>query len=255
VTQTGLLAGKAALVTGGASGIGRATALAFSREGARVLVADLAAAEGERVVGEIRAAGGGACFLKVDVTLEADVEAMVKCAVSEFGRLDCAVNNAGITGSGGEIQDLGLEDWSRTLAINLTGVFLCMKHELAVMRAQKSGAIVNMSSGAGVIAVPGLSAYCASKHGVLGLTKTAAVENARSGVRVNAILPGSTDTPMLAQAMSSDPKLRKLIESSSPAGRLGLPEEIAEAAVWLCSDRASFVSGESMLVDGGSVAR
>lgn len=255
MTHPGLLEGKAALVTGGASGIGRATALAFAREGARVLVADTAEVEGEQVAAAIREAGGTACFLKVDVTREADVEAMVKRAVSEFGRLDCAVNNAGVTGGGGAIPDLSLEQWSRTLAINLTGVFLCLKHELLVMRGQKSGAIVNMSSGAGVIAVPGLAAYCASKHGVLGLTKTAAVENARGGVRVNAILPGSTDTPMLEKAMSSDPKLRKIIESSSPAGRLGLPHEIAEAAVWLCSDRASFVSGESMLVDGGSVAR
>ena len=255
MTHPGLLEGKAALVTGAASGIGRATALAFAREGARVLVADTAEVEGERVAAAIREAGGAAFFLRVDVTREADVEAMVKRAVSEFGRLDCAVNNAGITGGGGAISDLSLEQWSRTLAINLTGVFLCLKHELLVMREQKSGAIVNMSSGAGVIAVPGLAAYCASKHGVLGLTKTAAVENARGGVRVNAILPGSTDTPMLEKAMSSDPKLRKIIESSSPAGRLGLPDEIAEAAVWLCSDRASFVSGESMLVDGGSVAR
>ena len=255
MTRPGLLQDKAALVTGGASGIGRATALAFAREGARVLVCDTDEAGGERVAGEIRAAGGTVLFARVDVTREADVEAMVKRAVAELGRLDCAVNNAGITGGAGPIPDLSLEAWSRTLAINLTGVFLCMKHELLVMRAQKSGAIVNMSSGAGVIAVPGLAAYCASKHGVLGLTKTAAVENARGGVRVNAILPGSTDTPMLANAMSSDPKLRKIIESSSPAGRLGLPDEIAEAAVWLCSDRASFVSGESMLVDGGSVAR
>jgi len=255
VSGSPLLAGKAALVTGGASGIGRATALAFAREGARVLVADTAADAGERVAQEIREAGGQACFQRTDVTQEAEVAALVKRALAEFGALDCAVNNAGITGGGGAVQDLPLELWSRTLAINLTGVFLCMKHELAAMRARGSGAIVNMASGAGVIAVPGLAAYCASKHGVLGLTKTAAVENARSGVRVNAILPGSTDTPMLQAAMGSDPKLRKIIESSSPAGRLGRPEEIAEAAVWLCSDRASFVSGESMLVDGGSVAR
>jgi NAD(P)-dependent dehydrogenase (short-subunit alcohol dehydrogenase family) len=255
VTQAGLLAGKAALITGGASGIGRATALAFAREGARVLVADTNAAEGEKVAQAIDDAGGRALFQRTDVTQEADVAALVKRALDAFGRLDCAVNNAGITGGGGAVQDLSLETWSRTLAINLTGVFLCLKHELAVMREQKAGAIVNMASGAGVIAVPGLAAYCASKHGVLGLTKTAAVENARSGVRVNAILPGSTDTPMLRAAMGSDPKLRKLIESSSPAGRLGRPEEIAEAALWLCSDRASFVSGESMLVDGGSVAR
>ena len=255
MSRAGLLEGKVALVTGGASGIGRATALALAREGARVAVADTAAAEGERVAEEIRKAGGGAFFQRTDVTQEADVAALVKRAVAELGRLDCAVNNAGVTGGGGAVQELPLEVWSRTLAINLTGVFLCMKHELAVMRAQGAGAIVNMASGAGVIAVPGLAAYCASKHGVLGLTKTAAVENARTGVRVNAILPGSTDTPMLQAAMGSDPKLRRIIESSSAAGRLGLPEEIAEAAVWLCSDRASFVSGESMLVDGGAVAR
>jgi NAD(P)-dependent dehydrogenase (short-subunit alcohol dehydrogenase family) len=255
VTPEGLLAGKSALVTGGASGIGRATALACAREGARVIVADTAADEGERVAEAIREAGGAAFFQRTDVTREADVERMVERAVSEFGSLDCAVNNAGVTGGGGPIQELELAEWSRTLAINLTGVFLCMKHELAVMRRQQAGAIVNMASGAGVIAVPGLAAYCASKHGVLGLTKTAAVENARSGVRVNAVLPGSTDTPMLQAAMSRDPKLRKVVESSSPAGRLGLPHEIAEAVVWLCSDRASFVSGESMLVDGGSVAR
>jgi NAD(P)-dependent dehydrogenase (short-subunit alcohol dehydrogenase family) len=255
VTNEGLLAGKAALVTGGASGIGRATALAFAQEGARVLVADTAEAEGERVVAAIREAGGIALFQKTDVTREPEVQAMVERAVRELGGLDCAVNNAGITGGGGPIPELDLAEWSRTLAINLTGVFLCLKHELIAMRRQKSGAIVNMASGAGVIAVPGLAAYCASKHGVLGLTKTAAVENARSGVRVNAVLPGSTDTPMLQAAMTSDPKLRKLIESTSPAGRLGQPQEIAEAVVWLCSDRASFVSGESMLVDGGSVAR
>jgi NAD(P)-dependent dehydrogenase (short-subunit alcohol dehydrogenase family) len=255
LSGTGLLAGKAALVTGGASGIGRATALAFAREGARVLVTDTAAPEGEAVAKEIREQGGTAVFQRTDVTSEDEVVAMVLRAVQEFGRLDCAVNNAGVTGRGAALADLSLADWSRTLSINLTGVFLCMKHELAVMRAQGAGAIVNMSSGAGVIAVPGLAAYCASKHGVLGLTKTAAVENARTGVRVNAILPGSTDTPMLEAAMQADPKLRKLIETSSPAGRLGEPHEIAEAAVWLCSDRASFVSGESMLVDGGSVAR
>jgi NAD(P)-dependent dehydrogenase (short-subunit alcohol dehydrogenase family) len=255
MTRAGLLEGKAVLVTGAASGIGLATALACAREGARVLLADAAEAAGVRAADAVREAGFEAGFVRADVTREAEVAAMVGAATQRFGRLDCAVNSAGVTGAGGPLQELSLEDWSRTLAINLTGTFLCMKHELAVMRAQGAGSIVNMSSGAGVIAVPGLAAYCASKHGVLGLTKTAAVENARSGVRVNAILPGSTDTPMLQAAMAQDPKLRKLIESSSPAGRLGLPHEIAEAAVWLCSERASFVNGESMLVDGGSVAR
>jgi NAD(P)-dependent dehydrogenase (short-subunit alcohol dehydrogenase family) len=253
--MAGLVAGKAALVTGGASGIGRATALALAREGARVLVCDVDDAPGDAVAKQIAAAGGEARFLHVDVTREADVEAAVRAAVESFGSLDCAVNNAGTTGRGGAISDLSLEEWTRTLMINLTGVFLCLKHELPVMQKQGGGAIVNMASGAGLVPVPGLSPYCASKHGLLGLTKTAALENARSGVRVNAICPGSTDTPMLRASMQGDPQVEKLILSSSPSGRLGLPEEVAEAAVWLCSDRASFVNGESMLVDGGAVAR
>ena len=251
----GLVEGKAALVTGGASGIGRACALVLAREGARVMVSDLDAAEGEMTAAVIREAGGAAEFQHADVSSESDVVELVGAAVTRFGRLDCAVNNAGITGQGGAVQDLSLEDWNRTLSVNLTGVFLCMKHELPVMQRQGAGAIVNMASGAGVLAVPGLSPYCASKHAVLGLTKTAAVENAKTGVRINAVCPGSTDTPMLRQAMSVSPQLEKMILSSMPGGRLGTPEEIAEAAVFLCSDRASFVTGESMLVDGGSVAR
>ena len=161
----------------------------------------------------------------------------------------------GITGAGGLVQDLSLESWSATLAINLTSVFLCLKHEIPAMLRQGRGSIVNMASGAGVVAVPGLAHYCASKHGVLGLTKTAAVENARTGVRVNAVCPGATDTPMLRGSMAQSPQIEKMILASTPAGRLGLAEEIAEAVVWLCSDRASFVNGEAMLVDGGAVAR
>jgi NAD(P)-dependent dehydrogenase (short-subunit alcohol dehydrogenase family) len=155
----------------------------------------------------------------------------------------------------GSLHEIELSDWTRTLAVNLTGVFLCMKHEIPVMQACGGGAIVNTASGAGLIATPGLSAYCASKHAILGITKTAAVENARSGVRVNAICPGSTDTPMLRSAMQTSPEVEKLILASQPGGRLGRAEEVAEAAVWLCSDRASFVSGASMLVDGAAVAR
>jgi NAD(P)-dependent dehydrogenase (short-subunit alcohol dehydrogenase family) len=253
--MAGLVGGKAALVTGAASGIGRATALALAREGARVVVADVDVGEGEKTVAAILEKGGEARFLRTDVTREPEVEALVAGTVEHWGRLDCAVNNAGTTGRGGMIPGFSLEEWNRTLAINLTGVFLCLKHQLPVMQKQGEGAIVNMASGAGVVAVPGLAPYCASKHGVLGLTKTAAVENARSGVRVNAICPGSTDTPMLRAAMAQDPRMEKLILANQPGGRLGLPEEIAEAAVWLCSDRASFVSGETMLVDGASVAR
>ncbi len=252
---TALLRGKAALVTGGASGIGRATALAFAREEARVLVGDLDASRGRALVKQIEASGGEARFVELDVSREESVAAAVAGALEAFGRLDCAVNNAGITGVAASLPDLSLEDWSRTIAVNLTGVFLCLKHELPLMQRQGAGAIVNISSGAGLIGVPGLPHYCASKHGVLGLTKTAALENARSGVRVNAICPGSTDTPLLRGAMAGSPALEKMILSTIPTGQLGRPEEIAEAAVWLCCDRASYVTGESMLVDGGAVAR
>lgn len=253
--MAGLLEGKSGLITGSASGIGRATALAFAREGASVTVADIIDDAGKKVVGEIESAGGRARFVHLDVTSESDVENAVRRTVDAFGRLDCAVNNAGTTGAGGMIQQISLEDWRKTMSINLESVFLCLKYELPVMQEQKCGAIVNVASGAGLIAVPGLSPYCASKHGVLGLTKTAAVENARCGVRVNAICPGSTDTPMLRAAMDASPVMEKMIMSSLPSGRLGTPDEIAEAAVWLCSDRAAYVSGESMLVDAAAVAR
>ncbi len=246
---------KVALVTGGASGIGRATCLAFAREGARVVVSDVDAETGEACADEIRRSGGDAVFRRADVSDESEVEALVATAVERFGRLDCALNNAGISGAGGPLQQISLDDFRRTLDINLIGVFLCMKHEIAAMLESGGGAIVNTASGAGVIATPFLSPYAASKHAILGLTKTAAVENARSGVRINAILPGSTDTPMLRATMDGNPEIEKLVLRSMPGGRLGRPEEIAEAVVWLCSDRASFVTGDSMLVDGGAVAR
>ena len=251
----GLVGGKIALITGGGMGIGRAAALVFAREGARVVVADLDPDAGAETVEAVLAAGGDADFILADVSREDDVAAMVGHCTDTHGRLDCAFNNAGIAGPSGPLQSLDLEGWNRTLAVNLTGVFLCMKYEIPVMQAQGRGAIVNTSSGSGFIATPGLAPYCASKHAILGITKTAAVENARTGVRVNAICPGSTDTPMLQASMRQSPAMEKLILGSLPGGRLGRAEEIAEAAVWLCSDRASFVSGESMLVDGATVAR
>lgn len=250
------LAGRTALVTGAASGIGRATAQALAREGASVLVADVDAAGAETVAAAIIEGGGRARAICCDVTRPDEVDAMVRTALDAFGgRLDCAVNNAGITAPGGLLHEIALEAWDRQLAVNLTGVFLCLRAELPVMRAQRRGAIVNMASGAGLIGTPGLAHYGAAKHGILGLTKTAALENAALGVRVNALCPGSTDTPMLRAFMDRSEAARKMILNSIPAGRLGTPEEVAEAALWLCSDRASYVNGESMLVDGGAVAR
>ena len=220
-----------------------------------MLVCDRDDAGGRETAAKIAAAGGSARFARADVTSEREVEAMVAAALDAFGRLDCAVNCAGVTGAGGPLHEIDFAGWSHTLDVNLTGVFLCMKHEIAAMLRQGSGSIVNISSGAGFIAVPGLGPYCATKHAVLGLTKTAAVENARTGVRVNAVCPGSIDTPMLRASIANLPGMEKMVLASQPGGRFGRPEEIAEAAVWLCSDRASFVSGTSMSVDAASVAR
>lgn len=247
--------GKVGLITGAATGIGRAAALLFAAEGARVVVGDVDEKEARNTVASIGDAGGDAVFFRVDVSDESQVRSLVEHAVERFGRLDYAVNNAGVAGPTAALHQVDLADWSRTLAINLGGVFLCMKHEIVQMQRQGSGAIVNTASGAGIVATPGMAPYCASKHGILGLTKTAAVENAALGIRVNAICPGATDTPMMQATMAIDPSVKKMILKSMPGGRMGDPAEIAEAALWLCSDRASFVSGEAMLVDGGTVAR
>lgn len=253
--MAGLVEGKVALVTGGGSGIGRESALLFASEGARVFVVDLDAAKARATADEIGRSGGRAAHAEVDVSDEPSVVRMLSDCIEQFGPPDCALNNAGIGGPAGLLDEVSLEAWNRTLAVNATGVFLCMKHEIPAMRRRGSGAIVNMASGAGLIGTPGLSPYCASKHAVLGITKTAALENARSGLRINAICPGSIDTPMLQGAMANGDSVAAMIRASMPIGRLGTPREVAEAVVWLCSDRASLVTGASMGVDGGAIAR
>lgn len=247
--------GKVALVTGGASGIGRAACLQFAARGAAVLVADLDGAGAAALTGEIVAAGGRAEAWEVDVADDTAVAAMVQAALERLGGLDCAFNNAGVAPGFSAFPDVTPDDWSRVIAVNLTGVFQCLRHELPAMAARGGGAIVNTSSGAGVVPAPGQPHYTASKHGVLGLTKVAAQEYAPQGVRVNAILPGTTDTPMLRGYLDENPGVEKIILRTMPMGRLATAEEVAAAAVWLCSEQASFVSGESMLVDGAQVCR
>ena len=251
----GLTEGKVALVTGAGRGIGEAIARLFASEGAAVLVCDINMGAAQAVVQAIQEKGGEAMAVAADVTKEDDVATCVRTAIDWYGRLDCAVNNAGISGRFGSFIDLPLNEWQQMIDINLTSVFLCLKYELGVMAAQGFGSIVNISSGAGVVAAPGLPHYTAAKHGVLGLTKCAAQEFAAKGVRVNAILPGTTRTPMIENFINGDPAVEKMVSRGIGRGHLGEPSEIAEAAVWLCSDRASFVCGESLLVDGATVCR
>ncbi len=253
--RLGLVEGKVAVVTGAARGIGEAAARLFAAEGAAVVLVDKDVAATEAVVESIRSRGEEAMAVGADLTSEADVDAMVRAAIDTYGRIDCAFNNAGISGKFGSFIDLDLDEWQQMIDMNLTSVFLCMKYELAVMAAQGHGAIVNASSGAGVVAAPGLPHYTAAKHGVLGLTKCAAQEFAAKGVRVNAILPGTTRTPMIEGFINGDPNIEKIVSRGIGRGYLGEPAEIAEAAVWLCSDRASFVSGASLSVDGSTVNR
>ncbi len=251
--------GEVALVTGGASGIGRACVLALARAGAKVIVADVEVESGEAAVDEVASAGGTSMFVRCDVASLEDVESMVARGVEAYGRLDCAVNNAGIQGSLDSTEACTKENWDRTLAVNLTGVWHCMKQELPIMLSQGAGAIVNIASNFGLVGSAGMPAYSASKHGILGLTKTAALETARSGVRVNAICPGPVKTPLVDKILRAQPEyadeIVEAIVDREPIGRMGKPEEIAEAVVWLCSDAASFVTGAVLAVDGGFVAQ
>lgn len=249
------LKGKVALVTGAASGIGRESAIAFARAGAKVVCADWTVDAGEETVKMIKDKGGEAAFVKTDVSKAADAEAMVKFAVATYGRLDFAHNNAGIEGAMGMCQECTEENWDRTIAINLTGVFLCCKYEIPYLIKDGGGAIVNTASVAGLVGFPGLPAYCASKGGVVQLTKTLALELATQNVRVNCVCPGVIKTPMIDRLTGDDPAALKTFTDMEPVGRLGLPSEIADAVVYLCSDQASFVSGVPFPVDGAFVAQ
>ena len=247
--------GKVALVTGAGSGIGRASALAFARAGANVVVADVAVDGGEETVQRIKDAGGEASFVVADVSKADDVRSLVQRVVETYGRLDYAHNNAGLLSRGGLTHECPEEVWALVLAVNLTGVWLCMKYEIAAMLAQgDGGAIVNTASVAGLVGGVA-SNYVASKHGVVGLTKNAALEYAQQAIRVNAVCPGVIETPMITATFASDPGREARFRAAEPIGRFGTAEEVAAAVVWLCSDAASFVTGIAMPVDGGWVAR
>ncbi len=242
---------KVVIVTGAGSGIGKATARAFADEGALVVVSDIHELEGQQTVNEIRQAQGEAYFIKCDVSKDEEVKNLVERTLKKYGRLDCAYNNAGIEGTPSSTTECTSETWDRTINTNLKGVWLCMKYEIPAMLKSGKGSIVNCSSIAGLVGFESLPAYVASKHGVIGLTETAALEFAKKNIRVNAVCPGGIQTPMLERIPGED----KIIAQQDPMGRIGRPEEIADSVLWLCSDKSSYVTGQAIAVDGGWIAQ
>ena len=246
--------GKVALVTGGAAGIGRATALAFAAEGLQVVVSDVDVAGGEGTVQLIRDAGGEATFVRCDVSRDTEVQALMAQVVANYGRLDYAFNNAGIEIEKGKLADGSEDEFDAIMGVNVKGVWLCMKYQLPIMLAQGGGAIVNTASIAGLGGAPKMSIYAASKHAVIGLTKSAAVEYGKKKIRVNAVCPAVIDTDMFRRAYEADPKKAEFVAGMHPVGRIGKVEEIAAAVLYLCSDAAGFTTGHALAVDGGATA-
>ncbi len=253
--MAGILEGKSSIITGASSGIGRATALIFAREGARLVLADVMEEGGQETLRMVKELGAEALFLKTDVTKSQEVDALVATAVDTYGRLDCAFNNAGIGGRGALTHGYREEGWNRVLAVNLTGGWLCMKAEIIQMLKQNSGSIVNTASIMGLTGAIRVPAYTAAKHGVAGITKAAALEYSRHGIRINAVCPAPIYTPMLTKAFEKRPDIEERYARSEPMKRIGQPEEVGEAVAWLCSDRASYMTGLPMPVDGGYMAQ
>jgi NAD(P)-dependent dehydrogenase (short-subunit alcohol dehydrogenase family) len=247
--------GKVVIVTGGTSGIGRAAAIAYAQQGAKVVIAGRRVIEGEETVKIIKDAGKEAFFIQTDVTQESDVKAMVDKTVSVFGRLDIAFNNAGVHGENPSLSDQPDSEYDRIMNVNVRGVWLSMKHEIAQMQSQGSGAIVNTSSVLGVVATPSMPLYTASKYAVEGLTKAAALQYAKSGIRINAVGPGSIATDMFEKATGGQDEVKAYMAGIHPMGRVGQPSEVANAVLWLSSDDASFTTGETLMVDGGYIAQ
>ena len=250
-TPTGKFTGKVAFITGGGTGIGRATALAFAREGASVAVVGFTPEDNQETVRQIEQAGGRAIAARCDVTRAEDVQAALAQTIDAFGRLDYAFNNAGVEQQNASAAELEADEWDRVVGTNMRGLYLSLKYEIPLILKQGGGAIVNTSSGAGVIGIPNSLAYTGSKHGVIGMTRSAALDYAAQNLRINAVCPGYIDTPMMDRFTGGTPEGRAKVVAEEPIGRMGQPEEIADAVIWLCSDSSSFVVGHALVVDGG----